>query len=82
MENTVIKKNTYTVIVVRTLESNTVVLFQKHELVPNKAQSSDTRSTLEQSSTTTTLLMEGRTTTKMEGWLRKRGKYHHISSHW
>jgi hypothetical protein len=34
------------------------------------------------STTTTNLLMEGRTTTKMEGWLRKRGKYHHISSHW
>lgn len=33
-----------------------------------------------QSSATTTLLMEG--TSKVEGWLRKRGKYHHISSHW
>ncbi len=35
-----------------------------------------------QSSTTTTLLMEGTPTSKVEGWLRKRGKYHHISSHW
>ncbi len=39
---------------------------------------SDSRS----SATTTTLALEGGTATIMEGWLRKRGKYHQISSHW